>query len=368
MRIGMMLRTLDEQYGIGMYTRYLLGELLALDRRNEYVLIYRRPEHLGKYADHPNVEEILLPGSSKLIWDQLSVPLLARRRKLDLIFHTKFTVPLVTRCKTVMVLHGSEWFVHPEMSPWLDIQYVKLMMPRYVGRADGVVSVSNRAKADIERYTRVDPDKVRTVHLAANERFRVIDDTTELERARAKHGLPERYLLFVGKIYPGKNLGNVLRAFARVRERIPHKLVICGDVYWKYEQDLALLDELGLADDVVRLGWVHPDDLPGIYNLADALVFPSFYESCPAPPWEAMACATPVVASPTGGTAEVVGDAALFVEPTDVEGIAEAIRRVLTDAALREDLVRKGFEQVARFSWARCARETLDFVEEIGAR
>lgn len=363
MRIGIMLRTLDEPYGIGHYTRNLLANLLPLDQRNEYVLLYSNLRYLGSHADHPHVEERVLRARGKLLWDQWAVPRAARREGLELLFHTKFTVPLLAPCPTAMVLHGSEWFVYPENSTWADLQYIRRVLPLYLRKAGAVLAVSERAKKDIERYTSVDPRKVHTVHLAVNERYRRVEDASSLASVRERLGLPESFLLFVGKIYPGKNLGNVLRALDVLRDRIPHHLVVCGAPYYKYEEDLRLIEELGLAERVLRPGWVDPEDLPAMYTLATALVFPSRYESCPSPPWEAMACDCPVVTSATGGTPEVVGEAGLYVDPEDPRGIAEGVLRVIEDGELRERLVSEGRRQVRRFSWERTARATLAVLE-----
>lgn len=365
MRIGIMLRTLDEKYGIGMYTRYILKELLELDYRNQYLLMYRKPAYLGTYAHYPHVQEIVVNAPNKLMWDQVAVPLIARREKLDLLFHTKFTVPLFVHCKTIMVLHGSEWFIYPEFSKWWDALYVKAVMPIYLRRATAVIAVSKRAKEDIVSYTGVNPNKIKTVYLAPGEHFKVIDDEAFLENIRQKYALPKRFILFVGKIYPGKNIGRLLKAFSQIRNRIPHKLVVCGDVYWKYSQDLKLIKKLGLQSDVCLVGWVQPKDLPAIYNLAELFAFPSRYESCPAPPWEAMACGCPVLTSNTGGTPEVVGDAAIFVDPLDVNGLAEAMYDVLTNRELRQNLIKKGLKQFRKFSWTKCASETLDIIENL---
>jgi len=367
MRIGVMLRSLDESYGIGMYTRYILKGLLEIDDRNEYLLMYRSPEHIGTYAHHTNVQEMVVNSPHKIMWDQAAVPWHAKRENIDLLFHTKFTVPLLSPCKTVMVLHGSEWFIYPQNYPWSDIQYVKLMMPLYLKRANLVISVSNRAKEDIITHIGVDPRKIKTVYLAPAEHFKLIKEVNYLNTIRLKYNLPERYFLFVGKIYPGKNVGNLLRAYAQIQDKVPHKLVICGDVYWKYDQDVRLIEELGLQEDVLRIGWIQPEELPAIYNLAELFVFPSMYESCPAPPWEAMACGCPVVTSNTGGTPEVVGDAALLVDPQDVNSIANAMHNVLTDENLRQHLIKKGSDQVTNYSWKKCAKETVDIFNKLSS-
>jgi glycosyltransferase involved in cell wall biosynthesis len=360
MRIGMMVRTIDEKQGIGIYTLNLLDNLFQIDQRNEYVLFFRNSTFLGRYARYPNVKEELVNLPSKLLWDQLAIPWMIKKHKVDILFNTKFTVPLLARCPTVMVLHGSEWYTFPHHYSYLDIQYVKVMMPQYLKKARLILSVSECAKKDMIKYTGADPNKIVTIYLGYNQRFRVINDRNQLNEIRKKHALPEKFLLFVGRIYPGKNIGNLLKAYSKITKYVPHKLLLVGGTRWQYRKDLHLIEDFGIRHKVIVKDWVAPEELPAFYNLADLLAFPSWYESCPVPPWEAMACGCPVVTTKTGGTPEVVGDAAMFVDPSDPKSIADGLLNVLTDNDLRELLVRKGFKQIQKFCWKKCARETLD--------
>jgi len=262
MRIGIMLRTVNEKQGIGIYTHNIIENLLKLDKKNDYVFFYRPGETLNKYSTYPNVTQRTVRMPTKLLWDQVAIPYLAEKEHVDVAFNTKFTVPLLGGTKTIMVLHGSEWFVYPDFYPWWDIQYVKLMMPLYLKRANMVISVSDKAKEDIVAYTGVDSKKVQTVYLAPAEHFRVIEDEAVLTKTRQKYDLPERFILFIGMIYPGKNIGHLLRAFARIRDRVPHKLVMCGGLRWKYDRDLSLIEQLGLEQHVIRIGWIEPHELP----------------------------------------------------------------------------------------------------------
>jgi len=356
----MMVRTIDEKQGIGIYTLNLLDNLFQIDQRNEYVLFFRRSTSLGRYARYPNVKEELVRFPSKLLWDQLAMLWMIRKHKLDVLFNTKFTVPLLARCPTIMVLHGSEWYVFPHHYSYLDIQYVKVMMPRYLKKAGLVLSVSECAKNDMVKYARADPQKILTIYLGYNHQFRVIKDEYYLNEIRHKHDLPEQFILFVGRIYPGKNIGNLIKAYSKITKYVPHKLLLVGGTRWKYRKDLNLIGDLGIQNKVILREWVEPEELPAFYNLADLLAFPSWYESCPVPPWEAMACGCPVVTTKTGGTHEVVGDAAMFVDPSDPNSIADGLLNVLTDNELRGFLVREGFKQIKKFCWKKCARETLD--------
>lgn len=366
MKIGVMLRSIDEKQGIGVYTQNIMDHLLRLDTENEYVLFYRSQQFLGRYADYDHVREKLVTAPNKLIWDQVKIPLEARRERLDLIFHTKFTVPLFTGSKTVMVLHGSEWFVYPKAYKFLDRTYVRAMMHRYCDKATSIISNSEMTKGDFVNLLGVSPDKIKTTLFGYDSRFGPIDDSALLERVRDRYHLPNEFILFVGRIYPGKNFGNLIQAFSEIHTRIPHKIVVAGHPRYDYEGDLAKVETLGLQDKVLFTGWVPQEDLVAFYNLADVFVLPSFYEGFGIPVVEAMACGCPVVASQAGALPEVAGGAALLVDPNNPGEIATAIISSLTDERLKRQLVRQGLQRAKAFSWEKCARQTLEVLEYVG--
>lgn len=359
-----MLRAMDEKQGIGIYTQNLLDELLALDSANAYVLFYRNPSFLGRYGQHAHVTERLVTAPNKAVWDQVKIPLAARAAGVDLIFHTKFTVPFLTRRATVMTVHGASWFVHPELYGGLDIAYVRRFMPLYCRKAAAIIANSELTRTDFIRLVGVPPEKIHTVRLGTNPSFRPIPDQAELDAARAKYALPESYILAVVKYDPRKNFGNLIQGFRLLRRRTPYKLVVVGIGCEKYRAEYAL-DADGTAEDVRFLGWVEQPDLPALYNLATCLLFPSVYEEFGIPTCEAMACGCPVVVSTTGALPEIAGEAGLLVDPFDPESIAAALERMVTDGALREELASKCLERAKAFTWARCARETLEVLNRV---
>lgn len=365
MNIGVCLRTWGEKGGIGVYSRHLLEALLLLDTENQYTLFYSDKTHLGQFSHYENVKELHVQAPGKFLWDQMAVPYYAKKEHVTLLFHTKFAVPLLAPCKTVMVLHGSERFVYPQFSHKSDIFFFKTIYPQYLRKATAIISVSENARKDIIHFLHIDPKKVKTIHLAVSEHFCKIDDTSYLESIRKKYALPARFLLNVGLIYPGKNIPNLLRAFRLVRQEEDIKLVIVGSGRRMYRQDLELIEHLELQQDVFLPGYIAHQDLAAVYNLAESVVFPSFYESFPAIPLESMACGCPVVISHTGGAPEAAGEAARYVDPWNVEDIANGIRDVLTNSQLRQTLIQQGFAQAQRFSWNTCARQTLQVFEDI---
>jgi glycosyltransferase involved in cell wall biosynthesis len=368
-RIGICLRTLTERGGIAVYSRNVVRAMLPMAPQHRFVLYYSDPAHLGYFGAPANVTERVIRAPDKWTWDQAAVPWQAARDQLDVIFHTKFSIPLASPCATAMVLHGSERFVFPQFSHRSDMLFFHTIYPFYLRRASAILSVSENARKDIIHYLDIDAAKVHTVHLAQSSYFHPVSDAATLAAVRAKYGLPERFILNVGLIYPGKNIPNLLEALKRVRAVAGDvKLVIAGTGKRMYRRDLEMIRGAGLEDAVLMPGYITHDDLSAVYSLARAVVFPSYYESFPAIPLEANACGCPVVTSRTGGTPEAAGDAALYVDPTDVPGIAEATLKAIGDEGVRADLVRRGFENIKRFSWDKTARETLNVLESLERR
>lgn len=367
MKIGICARTWGENGGIGVYTRSVIEAILQLDTRNEYHILYANHAHLGSLPSTDRVCEVYLPAKGKWMWDQWAVPRYAHREGLDLIFHTKFAIPFLSRCKTAMVLHGTERFVHPEFHQTTDLWFFKTVYPQYLKRASLIIAVSNRAKDDIISYLGIDPDKVKVAYLATDPIFRSISDPQQLDSIRVKYTLPSRFILFAGHIYPGKNFTRLLEAFSTVRKQIDVHLVVAGGMRWKYQDDMKALESLGLQGCVHFAGYVPQKELVAFYSLAEATVFPSHYESFGLPNIEANACGCPLVTSRTGGSPEAAGNAAIYVDPLNVEDIANAIVRVLTDDDLRQTLIANGYENAARFSWEKTAQSTLEAFEWVMA-
>jgi len=365
MRIGVMLRAVRGKGGVGLYTMNILKNLLKIDKDNQYILFYQGKKRKTSFSGYPNVEEQWINVPYKILWDQIFIPLLALRTRVDLLFSPKWTAPLLSTCKILMVVHGSECYIYPEFYKLRDILYLKIMIPLYLWRAAKTIVVSGKSKDDIVKFTGANRSKIVVVYLAAEDIFTEPIDSVFVGRVKAKYVLPSKFILHVGMVYPGKNIERLIQAFAKLVEKFPHKLVLVGGFKWKYTRIFDLIEKLNLKDKVIMIKWVSHSELRVFYKLADLLIFPSFYESFPAPPLEAMSCGCPVVTSSTGGTPEVVGDAALMVDPTSVNEIYRAAVKVLEDEALKAKLVSKGFAQAKNFSWEESARKTLSIFKEI---
>jgi glycosyltransferase involved in cell wall biosynthesis len=361
-----MLRALDEHGGVGVYTRYLTEELLSIDRRNEYVLFYRSAAQLGRFAAYDNVTEVLVRAPGKALWDQVAIPWHCWRHGVDVVFHPKFTVPFLAPCRTMMVLHGAGWFLTDFFGTW-DVRYIRAVMPLYLRRADRVLSVSQVTTDTFNAIFDVPEDRIRTVYFGPGKHFRRIDDEAELARVRARYDLPERFVLTLTKLGGDerKNFGGVLEAYRRAHPRVGHALVVGGKGCERLREDYRIPDE-GWGAAVHFPGWIDQEDLPAVYSLADAFLYPSKMEAFPIPITEALATGTPIVTSDRNGLRELAGDAAVMVDADDPDATAAALVRILTDPGFASRLRRSGLERSLRFSWERCGRATLRHIEEVG--
>jgi glycosyltransferase involved in cell wall biosynthesis len=364
-----MLRSYDEKGGVGVYTQNIVEELLRIDQANEYVLLYRDPRNLGRFGDFPNVSEVHVRAPGKALWDQIAVPIACRRHRIDVLFHPKFTAPLLAPSKVVMTVHGADWFI-PEQAKFytkLDVAYLKVWMPLYLRKCTTVISVSQLTTDNYNDVFSLPPGKVRTVYFGPARHFRRVEDPAEIARVRSRYDLPERFILTLTKrLGDGrKNLGNLLSAYALFHERdsAPTKLVVGGKDCHLFREEYAIPNS-GYGADVVFPGWIDQADLPAVYSMAEMYLYPSNLEAFPIPITEAMSCGTPIVTSDANGLRELAEDAAMLVDPEDPEAIADAIGRVHADPDLRRGLRERGLERSQIFRWDKCARDTLEILTE----
>jgi glycosyltransferase involved in cell wall biosynthesis len=243
---------------------------------------------------------------------------------------------------------------HKRLNRW----YLELTMPVFCRKATRIISVSEYTRRDLIGAYGIPSEKITVVHEAADQQYRP-QPPDAVEAIRARHSLPERYLLFVGTVEPRKNLSRLLDAFAVLRsDGLTDGLVIAGRLGWLYHGFLEQLEHSPVCRHVTLTGYVPGGDLPALYAGAQALVFPSLYEGFGLPVLEAMACGTPVACSDRSSMPEIAGGAALLFDPTRTEAIVGAVRGLLGDGALQADLRRRGLLRAQEFSWERAAAET----------
>jgi glycosyltransferase involved in cell wall biosynthesis len=269
---------------------------------------------------------------------------------------------------TVLTVHDLIYHLFPSYHRSLNYWYLNTAVPLYVRRADSVIAISQSTKRDLVQHYKVPEEKISVVYEAASSRFRPASPEAVAE-AKASYRLPSKYVLALGTIEPRKNLNRLVQAVCLLRQKDPElSLVIVGHAGWLYQDFFQELEKLEDPRAVLLSGYVPDADLPAVLTGATAYVLASFYEGFGLPILEAMACGTPVVCSNTSSMPELGGEAARYFNPHDLQDMVTAISAVLEDAELREEMRQLGFEQAARFSWARTARETLTVYERLLAR
>jgi glycosyltransferase involved in cell wall biosynthesis len=352
--------------GVLNYASCLLKSLLEVDKDNEYIILSASKD--GRWNLN-GTREIVIPSNNPLgwmIWSNTKLPEILEREKIDVYHSLKHVTAFRGNGKKVITFHSARFFFLPQHYKWYDSTNWRIMYPAAAKKYDRVIVVSEAEKRNYVKYIDVPESKFRVIKLAADKRFRIIEDVNELQETKEKYGLPDHFLLFVGRILPVKNIETIVKAYhlAKKQKKIEHKLVIVGKKTWFYKEIASLINELDIVDDVIFTGPIF-DELPCVYNLADLFLFPSYYESFGAVPLEAMACGTPVITANSGGLSEVVGDAAVLVSPTNVNEFADSILQILSSSQLRRSMVHSGLERARMFSWERCARETLKVYEDL---
>ncbi len=367
--------------GIGVYMWRLLENLLEMDPELLVSLHLRREvkewfthgyQGLGPAIQAQNPDRVFIcertfPPIRVLRWFWRSsdfLPLDSSLGGIDIYHATNFVTPPLRKARGVVTIYDLIMLL-PEYCVPL---YQKAELKRYISRADTVISISEHTKRDIITTFGIPEEKVRVILLAADERFRPLDDKDAIQRVLSRYGVAGDYILYTGPMELRKNVPALVKAYAllKAEKNVPHNLVLAGNKGGgHYEEVMAIIQREGLEKSVLFTGFVADYDLPYLYNGASLFAFPSLYEGFGLPPLEAMACGCPVVTSNTSSLPEVVGDAGLMIDPTRPEELAEAMGRILEDRALHGELRERGLARAAEFSWKKCAAETMDVYREL---
>lgn len=371
-RLGLLTYGLDRPLtGIGRYTVELARALTRLESSLELTLLAAgKPEAL--HGDGRPWDEVALRGCRLLpglmVLGNVLIPAAVRRLGLDLVHDPTGVTPLVfgaASARIAVTIHDVFAWSCPGTSSLLDTLIYRHWLPRVLPRVETVITDSHHSKTDIIRYLGVAAEKVQVIHLAISKRYRPAT-MEEIAVARSRYNLAQNYILITGSVEERKNIRRLLEAYAQLRrggEQRP--LVIAGARQRMSGGVMEAVRRLGLEHQVIFTGYVEEADLSAVYSGADLFVFPSLYEGFGLPPLEAMACGAPVVCSNAASLPEVVGDAALLFDPQDVDGIAEAMQRVLADTALRQEMRQRGLARAQQFTWERTARETAAVYRQV---
>ena len=348
--------------GVGYYTEHLLQHLAReVDGTGDEIVVLSNkpidtqpalPRHVRVHDGHR------FP--IRIGWMQLRASSALSAVSPDVAHFTNGMMPIGSPAPTVVTVHDMSLRLYPRCHPVRRLVLNRPLMHVAIHQAAAIVTVSHSARRDLLRLHGVAPERVSVVHEAASPAFQPIADRALLAAVRARYGLPERFMLYVGAIEPRKNLPRLMEALAQARRSgVHHQLVCVGPYGWASRDLTGHIDRLGLREAVRFTGYVPFDDLPALYNLADFFVFPSLYEGFGLPVVEAMACGLPVLTSNTSSLGEIAADAAETVDPTSIDAIADAVGRLARDTELRRDRSQRGLRRARDFSWTQTAREML---------
>ena len=366
LRIGINGRFLvAKQTGVQRAAYNLLMSLLELDKRNTYVVFTGEEQKTNPVWEKPNVEMVyshIKSGENvkNHLWEQFVLPKLAISAKVDLLHSPANMAPLLFRGRSIVNIHDLCFIVNPQWYSFAFRNLYSLLIPKIARSASRVITNSNNSRNDIFQYCGVDSNKVNLIYWAVDESFRDIDPTFSAK-------LPsDDFILYVGSLEPRKNISNLILAYERFREQHPSiktKLCLIGGENPLFAT--VKLEAKRFKDDIFLLGYVDETLLRYCYRKARCVVYPSLYEGFGLPPLEAMACGAPVITSCTSSLPEVVGKAALLINPFDVNQIANAMFQVVSNPDLAQKLSKLGLERVKQFSWSRVARHTLSIYYEV---
>jgi len=295
----------------------------------------------------------------ELIWQHMVLPSQVRKSKADILHSPAMISPVRCSVPVVLTIFDTCIITSPQSFPLWQRTITNKLLPTCVQRADKLIAISHFTKQEILRhYPHIPADKIEVTWLGVNPRFKVLDEATK-GIVRKKYNLDRPFILSVSSSNPRKNLRTLIQAFAKITDRVDHDLVLTGEYGWKSTELYSLVTDLGLSGRVKFTGFIPLDDLPAFYNLADLFVYPSLYEGFGLPPIEAMACGTPVITSNVTSLPEVVGDAALTLDPLNMELLAQSMKDLIINDTDRMALRSKGIERAKLFTWEKCARETL---------
>lgn len=368
MRIGINGRFLAaKRTGVQRAAYNLIRTLINTDSSNEYILFTAEDQVTNPDWQRPNVKVVpsrLREGESfrNHIWEQFTLPRLARRHRVDILHSPANLAPLFYQGRSIVHIHDLCFVVNPQWYSFSFRTLYNLVIPRVARRATRVITNSNNSRNDLLQFCDLSADRVSRIYWAVDDLFFNEPHPTPADGMWQLRD----YILCVGTLEPRKNIGTLLEAYERMRERNPAiktKLVLIGSESPVFAE--VRLRVKKYKEDIVFKGFVNDHMLRDYYRNASVLVYPSLYEGFGLPPLEAMASGVPVVTTITSSLPEVVGDAALMVNPHDIEQLAETMARVLNDPELRAELRERGLSQVSKFNWERVARNTLAVYHEV---
>lgn len=353
----------SNRVGAGVYTFNLVKYLSIIDKKNQYY-IFGSPSTIDEWRiKQTNIKFLKVNNRYRplrILWEHTMLPLLVKKFNLDILHSPHYTSPLIKTSHSVVTFHDMIFFIYPSLHTLFKRYYFKKMMLASLKHADAIIAVSESTKNDILKYCRVSPSKISVILEAADGIFKP-SAYNSIEYICKKYGLEsKKYILFTGLLEPRKNVPVLLKAFAGIRQKGHEiKLAIVGRQGWMYNEIFKTIKQLNLEQHIVFTGYVPETELPHLYSGAAVFVYPSLYEGFGLPVLEAMSCGTPVITSNISSMPEIVGNAALTINPHNHHELMQAIEKIIADSNLSISLKSRGLKRATEFSWEKTAIETL---------
>jgi glycosyltransferase involved in cell wall biosynthesis len=363
--------------GVAQYTYNLLDNLFKIDRQNQYKLFYNSSQdvkpNLPKF-EYPNVEFYGFKYPNKLLNSAflfLNYPEIEKMiAGCDLFFipNPNFCA-LSGQTKKIITIHDLSFEHYPEFFSIKQRLWHKVIRPRnLIAKSIKVIADSANTKNDLINLYQVAAEKIKVIHPGINhELYQPMEKAqSKFHQIREKYSLPEKFILYLGTLEPRKNIEGIIEAFNLAKSRNDNlknlNLIIAGTKGWKYKRIFQLAENSPFKNQIRFIGYVPEDHKPYLYNLAQLFIFPSFYEGFGLPVLEAQACGLPVIAAINSSFPEVLEDSAILINPDSLTEISQAINQIISNPELQQGLINKGLQNSQRFSWHKCAQETLDYL------
>ncbi len=359
--------------GIGAYSRRLIENLARIDKENQYFIFSNNPGLIEKYnlVSAPNFSLVEFSRSANSPVNQFLLPLQCQRLGLEVYHSPHFFTSTRLSSKLVVTIHDLIPLCFPHFTPRAKkvkfLGLFKYILQRVSRKADKIITISEHSKKDLVDALEVREDKIEVIYNGVSSVYRPIPSESVKKRLGGVVPESSQVFLFVGRFDPYKNIVGLIKSFNDLKqEGNPElKLVIVGEEDARYPEAPRLVKDLGLEKEVILTGYLEEEELVYWYNRAAAFILPTFYEGFGLPIVEAFACGCPVITSNVASVPEVAGDAAILIEPGSQTALTEAMRRILRDALLKENLRQKGLARAQLFSWEKTAKGVLEVYKRL---
>lgn len=358
---------LPNRVGSGEFCFQLLNTLAKIDKKNKYFIYLPKLPTSDMPKESSSWHYEVVEGRTLWTLVALSKKLFFDKDNLDVFFSPTHYLPFYTGMPSVVSILDVSYLHFSGLFKKKDLYQLKLWGGYSLKKAKKIITISKSSKNDIIKAYGVLSEKVEVVYPGIKQVLSIKNKVLSMEELKKKFGVEKNYILFVGTLQPRKNIENLIKAFSLIKNK-NLKLVIVGKKGWMYEDILNAPKKYEVSDRVKFLDNVSDEDLPSFYKNAACFVLPSLYEGFGLPILEAMQYGCPVLTSNISSLPEAGGDAAVYFDPENVGDIAEKINEVVSDEKLRSEMIKKGHEQIKKFSWEKTARETLKVLEELGSK